>query len=158
RTLFLFTVDRAGGSLGLSVGEVADILIHDYGVYNALNLDGGGSATLAMEHPITHQRSIVNVSSDNPNGRAVASSLAVFAAADTIAPLTVADLTPAPPATHWNNSTITLTLEATDNPGGAVRDLHYAFTGAHAEPPAVVNGDVLTRSIAEEGSTTVTFF
>src|SRR5262249_21274607 len=43
RTLFLFTVDRAGGSQGLSVGEVADLLIHDYGVYNALNLDGGGS-------------------------------------------------------------------------------------------------------------------
>src|SRR5262249_15870470 len=57
RTLFLFTVDRAGGSLGLSVGEVADILINDYGVYNALNLDGGGSTTLAMEHPITHVRS-----------------------------------------------------------------------------------------------------
>src|SRR5262245_57951182 len=85
RTLFLFTVDRAGGSLGLSVGEVADILINDYGVYNALNLDGGGSTTLAMENPITHVRSIVNVSSDNPNGRAVASSLAVFAPLDTIA-------------------------------------------------------------------------
>src|SRR5262249_21558492 len=77
RTLFVFTVDRAGGSLGLSVGEVADILINDYGVYNALNMDGGGSTTLAMEHPLTHVRSIVNMSSDNPSGRAVASSLAV---------------------------------------------------------------------------------
>src|SRR5262249_37537761 len=133
RTLVLFTVDRAGGSQGLSVGEVADILINDYGVYNALNLDGGGSTTLAMEHPITHARSIVNASSDNPNGRAVASSLAVFAAADTSAPSTVADVAPAPPASHWNNSTVTLTLTATDNPGGAVRDLHYAFTGTHAE-------------------------
>jgi Phosphodiester glycosidase len=121
-------VDR---SLGLSVGEVADILINDYGVYNALNLDGGGSTTLAMEHPITHARSIVNVSSDNPNGRAVASSLAVFAPADTIAPATVADVTPAPPASHWNNSTVTLILTATDNAGGAVRELHFAFTGAH---------------------------
>lgn len=158
RTLLLFTVDRAGGSLGLSVGEVADILINDYGVYNALNLDGGGSTTLAMEHPITHQRSIVNVSSDNPNGRAVASSLAVFAAADTIAPSTVADLLPAPAATRWNNSTITVTLAATDNPGGAVRDVRDAFTGAHAEPAAVVNGDTVTKSIAEEGSTTVSFF
>ncbi|HMF94071.1 MAG TPA: phosphodiester glycosidase family protein [Vicinamibacterales bacterium] len=158
QTLVLFTVDRAGGSLGLSVGEVADILINDYGVYNALNLDGGGSTTLAMEHPITHVRSIVNVSSDNPNGRAVASSLAVFAPADTIAPSTVADVTPEPPATHWNNSTVTVRLNATDNPGGAVRDLHYAFTGAHSEPAGIVSGGALTRSIGEEGSTTVTFF
>src|SRR5882724_3898772 len=40
RTLFLFTVDNAGGSRGMSLPEVADLLIHDYGVYNALNLDG----------------------------------------------------------------------------------------------------------------------
>jgi len=79
RTLILFTVDRADGSLGMSVGEVADLLIRDYQVEHALNLDGGGSTTLAMEDPVTHVRSIVNRSSDNPDGRAVGSSLAVFA-------------------------------------------------------------------------------
>jgi hypothetical protein len=79
RTLLLFTVDRAAGSLGMTVGEVADLLIRDYRVEQALNLDGGGSTTLAMEDPVTHQRSIVNRSSDNPAGRAVGSSLAVFA-------------------------------------------------------------------------------
>ncbi len=78
--LFLFTVDHAGGSLGMRVGEVADLLIRDYKVYNALNLDGGGSTTMAMENPVTHVGAIVNVSSDNPNGRAVGSNLAVFAA------------------------------------------------------------------------------
>ena len=78
--LYLFTVDAAGGSLGMKVGEVADLLIRDYGVYNALNLDGGGSTTLAMENPNTHIGAIVNVSSDNPNGRSVGSNLAVFAA------------------------------------------------------------------------------
>jgi exopolysaccharide biosynthesis protein len=79
-TLFLFTVDRAGGSVGMKVGEVADLLIRDYDVYNALNLDGGGSTTLAMQNPITHVGRIMNVSSDNPNGRLVGSNLAVFAA------------------------------------------------------------------------------
>jgi len=72
RTLFLFTVDVRGGSAGMRVGEVADMLLHD-GVYDALNLDGGGSTTLAM------QDRIVNVSSDSPDGRAVGSNLAVFA-------------------------------------------------------------------------------
>lgn len=79
RTLLLFTVDRAEGSLGMSLGEVADLLIRDYRVEQALNLDGGGSTTLAMEDPVTHERSIVNRSSDNPAGRAVGSNVAVFA-------------------------------------------------------------------------------
>ena len=79
RTLTLFTVDVRGGSDGMRVGEVADVLMKDYGVWNALNLDGGGSTSMAMEDPTTHNRSIVNVSSDNPAGRSVGSSLAVFA-------------------------------------------------------------------------------
>lgn len=79
RTLILFTVDRAAASLGMSLAEVADLLIRDYRVEQALNLDGGGSTTLAMEDPVTHERSIVNHSSDNPAGRAVGSNLAVFA-------------------------------------------------------------------------------
>ena len=71
-TLFLFTVDVRGGSAGMRVGEVADMLLRE-GAYNALNLDGGGSTTLAIEDRI------VNVPSDNPAGRAVGSNLAVFA-------------------------------------------------------------------------------
>jgi exopolysaccharide biosynthesis protein len=72
-TLVLFTVDVRGGSAGMKVGEVAEMLIREYKVWDALNLDGGGSTTLAMGDRI------VNVSSDNPAGRRVASSLAVFA-------------------------------------------------------------------------------
>jgi hypothetical protein len=79
QTLILFTVDQAGGSGGMSGSEVADTLINDYRVYNALNLDGGGSTTLAMQDPVTHAGAIVNVSSDNPQGRAVGSNLGVFA-------------------------------------------------------------------------------
>ena len=79
RTLTLFTVDKGEGSLGMEVGEVADILVRDYGVRNALNLDGGGSTSLAMEDPVTHAAWLVNASSDRPDGRAVGSSLAVFA-------------------------------------------------------------------------------
>ncbi len=79
RTLTLFTVDRGGGSEGLQVGEAADVLLRDYGVWSALNLDGGGSTSLAMEDPVTHERALVNVASDTAAGRSVGSSLAVFA-------------------------------------------------------------------------------
>jgi exopolysaccharide biosynthesis protein len=79
RTLFLFSVDNAGGSRGMTLPEIADLLVDQYGVYNALNLDGGGSTTLAMEDPATQTGRIVNASSDNPSGRSVGSNLAIFA-------------------------------------------------------------------------------
>jgi hypothetical protein len=81
RTVTLFTVDVRGGSLGMSVREVAALLVRGFGVWNALNLDGGGSTSMAMEDPVTHETRLVNTSSDNPAGRAVGSSLAVFARA-----------------------------------------------------------------------------
>jgi len=77
RTLILFTVDRAAGSQGMTLSEVADLLIRDHAVYNALNLDGGGSTTLAMQEPKTRRYAVINTPSD-ANGRAVASSLAIF--------------------------------------------------------------------------------
>jgi exopolysaccharide biosynthesis protein len=79
RTLTLFTVDVRGGSEGMRLSEVANLLIRDFGVFDALNLDGGGSTTMAMADPVTGTAAIVNASSDNPQGRLVATSLAVFA-------------------------------------------------------------------------------
>jgi len=79
RTLTLFTVDVRAGSEGMRLAEVANALIHDFQVFDALNLDGGGSTTMAMQDPLTGAPSIVNASSDNPLGRVVATSLAVFA-------------------------------------------------------------------------------
>jgi hypothetical protein len=81
RTLTLFTVDKSGGSEGMQVGEVAELMRRDYGVWDALNLDGGGSTTMAMEDPVTHVPGLVNASSDKDavSGRSVGSSLAVFA-------------------------------------------------------------------------------
>jgi hypothetical protein len=78
RTLTLFTVDVRGGSEGMRLGEVAAVLIREFGVFDALNLDGGGSTSMAMEDA-AGTPTIVNMSSDNPSGRVVATSLAVFA-------------------------------------------------------------------------------
>jgi exopolysaccharide biosynthesis protein len=74
RRLVLFTVDRAGGSLGMTVGEAAEFLIAHYGVWEALNLDGGGSTSLAVQG-----RGLLNVPSEGGSGRALGSSLAIFA-------------------------------------------------------------------------------
>jgi hypothetical protein len=77
-TLTLFTVDVRGGSEGMRLREVAETLIREFDVWNALNLDGGGSTTMAMENT-DGSSAIVNASSDSPLGRKVATSLAVFA-------------------------------------------------------------------------------
>jgi hypothetical protein len=79
RALTLFTVDVRGGSEGMRLSEVAALLIRDYGVWDALNLDGGGSTTMAWADPATGEPALLNASSDNPAGRVVATSLAVFA-------------------------------------------------------------------------------
>ncbi|MFM8533184.1 MAG: phosphodiester glycosidase family protein [Acidimicrobiia bacterium] len=78
RTLTLFTVDVRGGSEGMRLTEVASVLIRDFAVFSALNLDGGGSTTMVMEGA-TGAPAIVNVPSDGSTGRSVATSLAVFA-------------------------------------------------------------------------------
>jgi exopolysaccharide biosynthesis protein len=81
RKLIILVADgrKAGGSLGLTGEETADILINDYGAFNALNLDGGGSSALAMKDPVTGLDRIINVSSDGRAGRAVGSNLAIYA-------------------------------------------------------------------------------
>lgn len=79
RTLTLFTVDARGGSEGMTVGEAAAWLVAKHGVWNALNLDGGGSTSMALADPATGVVSLINTSSDNPAGRSVASSLAIYA-------------------------------------------------------------------------------
>lgn len=158
QTLVLFTVDRAAGSLGMAVGDVADLLINDYGVYNALNLDGGGSTTMAMEDPATHDRAIVNVSSDNPAGRSGGSNLAVFAALDTVSPSTTAIVFPGVNASGWNNTSVNVTLDAKDNLGGWVKQIQYTLAGAQTSAAQVVAGRSASAQITAEGITTVSYF
>jgi hypothetical protein len=75
--LVLMTVDgrQPGISEGVSTIELASLLI-GYGVTDAINLDGGGSTTMAIADPVPR---LLNVPSDGVE-RAVGNNLAVFAA------------------------------------------------------------------------------
>ena len=79
RTLVLFTVNGRDDGGGLTVREMAAWLIRDYRVYEALNLDGGGSTTMVIQDPPTGLGRILNLPGDHPRGRSVGSNLAVFA-------------------------------------------------------------------------------
>jgi hypothetical protein len=62
-TLFLFVVDGRwpGYSEGMTTIEIAQLLQSDYGVTDAINLDGGGSTTLVFADPTVH---VLNLPSD----------------------------------------------------------------------------------------------
>ncbi|MCE5340249.1 MAG: phosphodiester glycosidase family protein [Planctomycetaceae bacterium] len=74
--LILIVVDgRQSFSLGMTTPEVADVLL-EFGVVDAINLDGGGSSTMVLADPNVR---IVNSPSDTEGERKVANHLAVFA-------------------------------------------------------------------------------
>ncbi|MDA1180018.1 MAG: phosphodiester glycosidase family protein, partial [Planctomycetota bacterium] len=82
KKLLLMTVDgrNTGHSLGVTRPELADLL-KQYGAWNAINLDGGGSTTLVFSDPIPR---VINIPSDTNAGqpgveRTVGSNFAVFA-------------------------------------------------------------------------------
>ena len=79
RTVTIVAVDARGGSLGMTVRELATLLVRDYGVWQALNLDGGGSTSMVLTDPVTGEPRVLTTSADGPAGRSVASSLLVFA-------------------------------------------------------------------------------
>lgn len=161
RTLVLFTVDGTNGGHGMLVPEVADLLRNDYGVWNALNLDGGGSTTMALEDPVTHVRALLNSPADNPP-RAEATNLAVYS--DGVWPVTTAAVSPAPNAAGWNNGAVTVLLEATDlasgildTPAGWVEQIAYALSGAQPASALAVAGSTASFAISAPGVTTVTY-
>ncbi len=168
KTLVLFTVDvrptsGPNRSQGMRVGEVADVLINDYHVYNALNIDGGGSTTLALQDPVDGTRLVVNTPSDTAPGRSEGSNFAVYS--DGLPPTTAAVATPAANASGWNNTSVTVSLEATDlrsgisdTPTGWVDQLQYSQAGAQTSDLQVVAGHTASIEVTAPGVTDLRYF
>lgn len=157
KTLILFTVDATGGSSGMTIPEVADLMI-SYGADQALAMDGGGSVSLALEDPVTHVRALVNSQSNGAFPREVANSLAVFAMRDLSAPHTTAQVVLPPNANGWNNGEVKVNLTAQDSPGGIVKQIEYSLAGAQTIASQVVPGSSATINVINEGVTTVSYF
>lgn len=85
RMLTLATVQGPARGDGLTVGEFAGVLARDFGVWDALNLDGGGSTSMAWRDPETGRPALLTTSTESPEGRRVATSLAVIAPPSTAA-------------------------------------------------------------------------
>ena len=79
--LLLATIDgrRSGFSEGMYLREVADLL-KSYGATEAINLDGGGSTTMTIDHYADGARRSQLVNTPSGSERYNGASLAVFAA------------------------------------------------------------------------------
>jgi len=81
RTLTLATVQGPSRGDGLTVGEFAALLARDFQVWDAINLDGGGSTSMAWRDPATSQPALLTTTTEGPEGRRVATSLAIVSPA-----------------------------------------------------------------------------
>jgi hypothetical protein len=80
---------------------------------------------------------------------------------DSIPPVTSSSPSPSPNANGWNNSDVTLTLNATDNEssgGTGARQITYSASGAQSIASTVVPGKSASITINTEGATTISFF
>ena len=77
-TLILMTIDGRGASIGVGLPEAAQ-LMREFGAYHAINLDGGGSTTMAARLP-AQNLSIINTPSDGGQ-RAVINAIGVTSSA-----------------------------------------------------------------------------
>jgi N-acetylneuraminic acid mutarotase len=90
----------------------------------------------------------------------ILSSAEVFTVpvSDATAPATSAALSPMPNAAGWNNSSVTVTLTATDNEGGSgVSSITYAVAGPGGLSGATLSGATATIEITAEGTSTITY-
>lgn len=73
-------------------------------------------------------------------------------------PTTTVSVAPAPTSYGWNKSSVTVTLTASDNPGGfGVRDITYSASGAQTIATKTVLGSSASFVVSNEGVTTVTY-
>ena len=85
--------------------------------------------------------------------------LQVPPAGDYTPPTTSVNASPGPNSYGWNNTNVTVNLNATDNPGGSgVKQIQFALGGAQNTGWQTVVGNVASVTISAEGTTTLSYF
>jgi hypothetical protein len=74
---------------------------------------------------------------------------------DTVDPTTTHTLSPAPNASGWNNSDVTVTLNATDNGGSGVKQISYSVNGGE---PVTVHQSSVQIPVTDEGETVISYY
>ncbi len=88
-----------------------------------------------------------------------AAPIQIALATDTTPPVTVASATPAPNAYGWNNSNVTISLNAADSEAGGtgVKEIHVSLSGAQSGS-TVIPGASASVIVSAEGTTVVSYY
>ena len=163
-----FDVPNAGiisgygmNDLGAVVGEFSDLTQN--GNHRGFVRDPSGNittfnvpnATATWAVSITDSGAIVGEFSDatqNDRGRG-------FVLIDNTPPTTVATASPIPNAYGWNNTDVTISLNATDNPGwSGVKQIQFSLSGAQNMTLQTRTGGTASVTISAEGTTILSYF
>jgi hypothetical protein len=78
---------------------------------------------------------------------------------DNMPPITTATPVPSPNANGWNNTNVTVNLNATDQPGGSgVKQIQIELSGAQSTELQTIAGDAASVTISAEGITLLRYF
>jgi len=133
--LVMATVDgrQSGFSRGVDLDELAELML-SRGVVQALNMDGGGSTTMAVRLPGDPEVSVVNRPSAGREA-GVANSLIVFSSAPT-GPLAIVDVLPVT-AALWQGEVTDFTAKGQDAAYNGVALVDGEVTWAVNGPGAI---------------------
>jgi len=150
--LVMATVDgrQNDHSTGVDLAELAELML-SRGVVQALNMDGGGSTTMAVRLPGDPEVAVVNRPSDGRQ-RAVANSLVVVSSTPT-GPLAIVGVTPGS-ATLWQGQATSFVAKGQDVAYNAV-PLAAEEVAWAVEGPGSVNATG-RYSATGEGAATIT--
>jgi CSLREA domain-containing protein/uncharacterized repeat protein (TIGR01451 family) len=159
-----FTVQWAGTDEGSGIRDFTIVVSDNGGPFNPfVSNTTDTSATFTGQNG--HTYAFYSVAADlvgnleDDKTVADASTKVVIGSSDDIPPSSTSLVSPAPNGTGWNNSDVTVTLSAFDNPGGSgVKQIAYSASGALSIGNTTISGALASITIAAEGQTTVTFF
>jgi hypothetical protein len=78
---------------------------------------------------------------------------------DQTPPVTTAASSPSPNSYGWNNTNVTVQLNATDNPGGSgVLQIQFSLSGAQSMALQRVTGNAASITISAEGTTVLSYY
>lgn len=155
-----FTVQWAGTDVGSGIQDFTIFVSENGGAFTPfLSNTTDISATFTGQTGKSYAfYSIARDQVGNQEDPKTAHEATTQVAMDTIPPTTTASASPSPNANGWNNTTVTVTLSAVDNPGGSgVKQLQFSLAGASSGTQTVI-GSSAAIAITNEGVTTLTYF
>lgn len=142
---------------GLSASQSANIFVAAVSVGSA-SIGANGHLDTTIVVPATSAAGVRQVEV-RAHGGAVSAACALLVQGDRLTPATTASLSPAPNASEWNNSTVTVTLTAADVPGGpGIQGITYDASGAQPIPSTTQPGATTQFAMNQEGDTAIHFY